>query len=343
MTEVKQPATTTRRRASRIPRLATLREHRWTALQRAVVISFLAIVMGSIFMTSYSIALGDPVPHHIDAALVGDPATHAGTVDAAEEVARGGLAFHPYASVAAALHAMDEQDVYAALDLTSSTPTLYVASASGASVARILEGITAIDQTVRVVDTRPLGTADPNGTEIFYLLVVATIVGFITVFQVRANAGSLSLRRWAAFVASLAIAASFAFTFVDGRLLHRLDLPMLESWGILALHVLAVASFTSLMVVLVGRWAILPSFLFFVVLGNSASGGAVAPPLLPPPLAFMSQWLPSGATVTALREAVYFPAYQHTHPIIVLATWATALFVAMVLVSHRLRRSPGDP
>jgi len=90
----------------------------------------------------------------------------------------------------------------------------------------------------------------------------------------------------------LAVAASLVFTLVDGPLLHRLDLPVLESWGILALQLLAVASFTSLMAVLIGRWAILPTFLFFVVLGNSASGGAVAPPLLPPPFAFVSKWLP---------------------------------------------------
>jgi hypothetical protein len=97
------------------------------------------------------------------------------------------------------------------------------------------------------------------------------------------------------------------------------------------------------MAVLIGRWAILPTFLFFVILGNTSSGGAVAPPLLPPTLAFVSQWLPSGATVTALREAIYFPAYQHAHPFVVLATWATLLFAAMLLVSHRLGRSPGDP
>jgi hypothetical protein len=188
----------------------------------------------------------------------------------------------------------------------------------------------------------PLGAADPNGTEIFYLLVVATIVGFITVFQVRANAGSLSLRRWTAFVVGLAVAASLVFTLVDGPLLRRLALPVLEGWGILALHVMAVASFTSLMAVLIGRWAIVPSFVFFVVLGNSASGGAVAPPLLPPPFAFVSQWLPSGATVTALRDAVYFPANQHIRPIAVLATWATVLLALMLLVSHRLGRSPGE-
>jgi hypothetical protein len=330
-------------RRRRIPGLASLREHRWSASARAIVIAVVAIVMGSLFVTTYSLVLGDPVPHRIDAALVGDPTGHTRTVEAVQRVARGSLAFHSYASVPAALHAIDEQDVYAALDLTSQRPTLYLASAAGASVARVLEQTSTVDPTVRVVDTHPLGTADPGGLDIFYLMLVTTIVGFITVFQVRANAGALSLRRWTAFVVALAVAASLVFTLVAGPLLHRLDLPVLESWGILALQLVAVVSFTSLMVVLIGRWAILPAWLFFVVLGNSASGGAVAPPLLPRPFALVSQWLPSGATVTALREAVYFPASQHAHPIAVLATWATALFAAMLVVSHRLGRSPGNP
>jgi hypothetical protein len=321
--------------------MSALAEHHRSATERAVVIAVLAIVMGSLFVASYSLALGDPVPHHIDAALVGDPAARASTVDAVQRVAGDGLVFHDYSSVPAALHAVDEQGVYAALDLTSSTPTLYVASAAGASVARVLEEVAVAGPAVRVVDTHPLGTHDPNGVEIFYLMLVATIVGFITVFQVSANAGPFSPRRWTAFVAGLAVGASLVFTLVDGLLLHRLSLPVLESWGILALHILAVASFCSLMVVLIGRWAIVPTWLLFVVLGNSSSGGAVAPPLLPAPFAFVSQWLPSGATVTSLRDAVYFPDYQHAGPIAVLAVWAAALFAAMVLVSHRLGRSPG--
>jgi hypothetical protein len=320
----------------------SLRQHRWSPTERAAVIAFLAIVMGSLFVTSYSLALGDPVPHRIDAALVGNPTSHPRTVDAVERVARGSLVFHRYPSVPAAVHAIDEQDVYVALDLTSTRPTLYVASAAGASVARVLERISTVDPTVRVVDTHPLGTADPNGLETFYLMLATTIVGFTTVFQVRANAGGLPLRQWTVFVVALAVAASLVFTLVEGPLLHRLDLPVLESWGILALQLAAVASFASLMAMLIGPWAILPTWLFFVVLGNSSSGGAVAPPLLPPPFAFVSQWLPSGATVTALREAVYFPTYQHAHPFVVLATWATALFAAMLVVSHRLHRSPGD-
>jgi hypothetical protein len=320
---------------ARSSRLRRLRERQWSAVERAAVIALIAIVMGCLFIVTYSLALGDPVPRGIDTALVGNPAVHPRTVDAVEEAARGKLDVSRYASVSSALRAIDEQRVYAALDLESTRPTLYVASAAGASVARVLERISAVDPTVRVVDTHPLAPKDPNGLDLFYRMLVATIIGFITVFQVLAQAGRLALRHHAAFVLGLAVAASFALTLVGGALLHGFAASQPEEWGILALHLLAVSSFTSLMAVLLGRWAIVPTWLFFVILGNTSSGGAVSPPLLPAPFAFISQWLPSGATVTALRDAVYFGDYQHVRPIAVLAVWAAALFVAWLAVARR--------
>jgi len=219
--------------------------------------------MGSLFVTLYALALGDlcriaSTPR----SLVIRQGRHARWTRC--NVSRKAVSSSASTPPSQPLHAIDEQNVYAALDLTSESPTLYMASAAGASVAHMLEGISAVDPTVRVVDIHPLGTADPNGLVVFYLMLVATIAGFFTVFQVRQNAAGLSLGQWAVFVVALAVAASFV-------------------------------------------------------------------------------WLPSGATVTALREAAYFPTYQHAHPIVVIATWTTALLVAMLLVSHRLGRSPGDP
>jgi hypothetical protein len=315
--------------------LERLRKHEWSPVGRTVVIALIAIVMGCLFILTYSLAMGDPVPRGIDAALVGNPAAHTRTMDAVEKVAGGKLDLSRYASVPTALHAIDEQRVYAALDLTSTRPTLYVASAAGASVARVLERIYSVDPTVRVVDTHPLASTDPNGLDLFYRMLVATIIGFTTVFQVLAHAGRLAPRHHAGFLLGLSVAASFALTLVGGSLLHGFAASQPEEWGILALHVLAVASFASLMTVLLGRWAILPTWLFFVILGNTSSGGAVSPPLLPAPFAFISQWLPSGATVTALRDAVYFGADQHVRPIAVLAVWASALFAAWLVVARR--------
>ena len=317
------------------------RRHVWTPPQRAVFIAALTIVMGSLFLTTYTLALGDPVPHRIDAAVVGDPANHPVMVDAIEQAVDGSLSFTAYGSVAAARHALDRQRIYAALDLTSAKPTLYVASAAGASVARLLERVPLSDPAVRVVDTHPLAPSDPNGVDIFYLMLVSTIVGFLTVFQVRANAGDMRPHHWTAWILGFALAASLWLTIVVGPVLGRFQVPVMETWGLLTLHILAVASFASVMSLLLGRWAIVPVWLFFVVLGNSSSGGAVSPPLLPAPFAFISQWLPSGATVTALRDAIYFPGYQHLRPPLVVAAWAVTFFVAMVRVLRRTSPSGG--
>jgi hypothetical protein len=316
-----------------------LQKHEWTPVQRALLISAIAIVMGCLFVTAYSLALGDPVPHRIDAALVGDRSANSKTVTAVEQVAQDKLVFHQYSSLPAALHSMDEQHIYAALNLTSSKPTLYVASAAGTSVARVLERIYAIDPIVRLVDTHPVASDDPNGLDIFYLMLVTTIVGISTVLQVRGQVPGLQIRHHLTFVLCLALAGSVVLTLFDGPLLNRPAGAYPEEWAILALQLLAVASFTSLMIDLVDRWAILPTWLFFVVLGNASSGGAVSPALLPQPFAILSQWLPSGAAVGSLRNAIYFRDYQHARPLVVLGVWAFGLFIWWQIVARRKARA----
>jgi hypothetical protein len=195
--------------------LSRLRRHEWSPQERAVLICVVAVVMGSLFVTTYSLALGDPVPHHIKAALVGDPAGSPRTIAAVEKVADDKLVFEHYSSVPAALDAINHQNVYAALGLDSSRPTLYVASAAGASVARVLEKIAVVDPGVRVMDTHPLASDDPNGLDIFYLMLVATIVGMTTVFQVQGHASGVELRHHISFVIGLTVLASTVFTLVD--------------------------------------------------------------------------------------------------------------------------------
>jgi len=52
-----------------------------------------------------------------------------------------------------------------------------------------------------------------------------------------------------------------------------------------------------------------------------------------------------GATVTALRNAIYFRDYQHARPIVVLGVWAIGLFAAWLAVSQRQLRAaaPAGP
>ncbi|HEX3826444.1 MAG TPA: hypothetical protein VHV82_04145 [Sporichthyaceae bacterium] len=310
---------------------------------RAAIVSALAIVIGSLFMAAYMLALGDPVPHRIAAAIVGDGGVRTEVVGEIEQEADRSVDFRTYPSVEAALGAMAHQQVYAVLDSRSPNPELYVASAAGASVARVFADAATTDPRIRIIDTHPLPASDPVGLNVFYLVIAATILGFLTVFQVRTNAPGLPLLGWTAFLLSFALVAALALALLAGPLLHRLPLPVLESWAILALQVITVAAFTSTMAVLIGPWAIVPTYLLFMVLGTTSSGGAVAPPLLPGLLALLSRWLPSGVTVTALRNAVYFHSAQQVRPLAVLAVWAIATLVAMLFVSRRRRASPGIP
>ncbi len=96
------------------------------------------------------------------AVLIGDPATSPRTIAAVEKVADYKLVFERYSSVSAALKGLDHQSVYAALNVATPRPVLYVASAAGASVARVLEKVEVADPGVRIVDAHPLAGDDPN-------------------------------------------------------------------------------------------------------------------------------------------------------------------------------------
>ena len=309
-------------------------------LERAAFVSALAVVMGSLFVMTDTLALGDPVPRRIDAAVIGDPASHVPAVNAVERVA--------------------ENSIHLERSPRSARPA-GVASAGGVRRPRSDATHAAPlrrERVGRVRRARPRagrvhGRADPRRRH-----APARAVGSERSRHLLPRPGldDHRLSHGVPGACERGRPAAPAVGVVRGRVragrgaradarrradLRPAALPVLESWGILALQIVAVSSFASTMVVLVGRWAILPTWLFFVVLGNTSSGGAVSPPLLPRPFALVSEWLPSGAAVTSLRDAVYFQPYQHAQPIAVLATWAAASFAAMLVASHRRRASPG--
>lgn len=165
----------------------------------------------------------------------------------------------------------------------------------------------------------------------------------MTIFQIRANAPRLSLRAWLGCIAVLGLAGGFLLALVTGPVIGALRTPFPELWAALAAQIAVAATFSSTMIVLFGAWAIVPTWGFFVALGNAASGGAVAPPLLPPFYAFVGRYLPSGATVELIRNAVYFRDYQHLQPVIVEASWVLGTFAALMIATQVRGRAPSRP
>jgi hypothetical protein len=305
----------------------------------------IAVTMVSIYAVSYSLALDRPTPHDIPAAVFGHPARHPGVIPALEAATGDGLHLTPYASLTRAKHAIDEQRIYAALVLTGSRPRLWVASAAGTSVARLLEQAAQAVPAhaggpLQIVDLHPLPPTDPQGLAAFYATLAATILGFVTIFQLRANAAGLSLRAWLVCIVVLALIGGLDLALITDPLLGALRGPFAELWAALAAEVAAAALFTSAMLSLIGRWAIIPTWGLFIAIGNAASGGAVAPPLLPAFYRFVGRFLPNGATVETIRNAVYFTDHQHLEPILVEAAWITSALALLLVAARRRGRTP---
>jgi hypothetical protein len=315
--------------------------------RRATVILLVAMALAGLFVTSYVDALGRPTARALRIAVVGaDPGQDA-FARALQAGTAKGVRYERYPTQAAAEAAVARQRDYAVLVLgTPGKVALELSTASGSSVSRILPQVATPAATrsgvqVQLRDLHPLPASDPSGLAEFYLTLAATILGFVTTFQLRANARPLSLRAWFGFTGALVVLGSLVLVSLTTALLH-VPIPFLHAWLLVGLQMATASAFAATMAVLIGRWALLPTWLLFVVLGNTSSGGAVASPLLPEPLRALSRTLPSGATVSSLRSAAYFPHDQPLEPQLVLTAWAVAAVAALLLVGRLLGRTPGD-
>ncbi|KGI70641.1 membrane protein [Mycolicibacterium rufum] len=310
-------------------------------LRKVAAVLGIALVLGASFVAAYTIALGRPVPRHLPVGIVGDASSQL-----LAELQQRSQEFEPhrYPTRDAAVQAVDRQEITAVIDTTAIPPQLLISSASDPSSARVL---TQIEQAggppaLEIVDLNPLPAADPAGLATFYLIIAATILGFVTMFQLRANVKTLTLGRWLGCLAVLAVVGGATLAAVAGLVLGALSTPFPVLWALVSAQIGVAAMFNSAMLVMIHRWAIIPTWLVFILLGNTSSGGAVSATLLPQPFSVLNHALPSGAAVSAIHSATYFPDYQRPGPYLVLAVWLVASTVVLVVASRRLKRSPAQ-
>ena len=296
-----------------------------------------ALVLMLAFAFFYVGAFHDPTPHHVPVAVVGPPAAAAQL----SHLPGDPLDARPASSRADALSQIDDRAVYGAYELA--TNRLFVASAANRATAVALEltfNRVAAAQgraAVRVTDVKPLPPNDPNGTAAFYGVIAWMFGGYIaaTLIGLIGSPRSTSRRRAAARVGALA-----GFGIVAGIL----TVVMLRaSFGVFSGHVVALCAIAALTIFASGaatagiQAAAGPAgtgfvILVFVILGNSASGGPFARPLLPGLWRTVGGILPPGASVDLARSALFFDGSRIAGPVLVLVVWAvlgTALALAL--------------
>jgi hypothetical protein len=300
-----------------------------------------ALVLTLAFAFSYVGAFHDPTPHQVPVAVVGPPAVAAKL----DRLPGDPLDARQASSRADALSQIDDRDVYGAFDAPANR--LFVASAANRATAVALEATfdrAAAAQggpAVRVTDVKRLPLKDPNGTAAFYAVIAWVFGGYIasTLIGLIGSPRDPSRRRAAARLGSFAV-----FSIVAGIL----SVVMLRaSFDVFSGHVVALCAIAALTVFASGaatagiQAALGPAgtglvILVFVILGNAASGGPFARPLLPGFWSTIGGVLPPGASVDLARAALFFDGARITGPILVLVAWAALGTLLALALGGRL-------
>jgi hypothetical protein len=300
-----------------------------------------ALVLTLAFAFSYVGAFHDPTPHHVPVAVVGPTAVAAQL----NGVPHAPLDARLSPSRRDALSQIDDRDVYGAYE--PATNRLFVASAANRAMAVALEQtfnrIAAAGgrSAVRVIDVKPLPPTDPNGTAAFYAVIAWVFGGYLgaTLIGLIGSPRSRSTRRAAGRVGALA-----GFGIVAGIV----SVIMLRaSFGVFSGHVVALCAIAALTIFASGaatagiQAAAGPAgtglvILVFVILGNAASGGPFARPLLPGLWRTIGGILPPGASVDLARSALFFESARIAGPVLVLAGWAALGTVLALTLSGRV-------
>jgi hypothetical protein len=301
------------------------------------IVLFPALVLMLAFAFSYVGAFHDPTPHNVPVAVVGPPAVAAQL----DSLPGDPLDARQASSRSDALSQIDDREVYGAYE--AATNRLFVASAANRATAIALAAtfnrIAAAQRrpAVRVTDVKPLPPKDPNGTAAFYAVIAWVFGGYIgaTLIGVIGTPRSRSRKRATARIGALA-----GFGIVAGVL----SVVMLRaSFDVFSGHVVALCAIAALTIFASGaatagiQAAAGPAgtglvILVFVILGNAASGGPFARPLLPGLWRTIGGVLPPGASVDLARSALFFDGSRIAGPILVLVAWAalgTALLIAL--------------
>ena len=295
-----------------------------------------ALVLMLAFAFSYVGAFHEPTPHNVPVAVVGPPAAAVQL----DHLPGGPLDARPASSRSAALSQINDRAVYGAYEVA--TNRLFVASAANRATAIALEetfdrvAAARRQPAVRVTDVKPLPPSDPNGTAAFYAVIAWVFGGYIgaTLIGLIGDPRSRSRERAAARIGAFA-----GFGIVAGVL----SVVMLRAcFGVFSGHLVSMCAIGALTIFASGaaagglQAAAGPAgtgliILVFVILGNSASGGPFARPLLPGLWRTIGGVLPPGAGVDLTRSALFFDGARVAGPILVLVAWAafgTALAIA---------------
>ncbi|WP_189210411.1 hypothetical protein [Actinokineospora fastidiosa] len=286
-------------------------------------------------------------PHDVPIAVAGPAAAVAPVRAALDQRLPGGFDVTEVADTATAEELIRDRQVYGAIDLTSGSPQVLVASGGSTAIAQTLRTMaTGLGRPgepgapTAVRDLAALPADDPRGAGLaagaFPLVMGGLLAAVLLTRLVRGTGRRITGALAFAVTGGLAVAAILQFW------LGSLSGSYPANAGAIALAVAA----TSLTVLglesLLGYAGIGIGAVGLVLIANPLSGTATAPEMLPGWTGTLGQLLPPGAGGHLLRSTAFFDGRGADQAITVLAAWI-ALGAVLCLIGTQRAAAPRQP
>lgn len=318
---------------------------RTVPVRNAVIAVVIGLLIQVAFVASFVAAQVEPQPHGVPLGLVGPPPAVEPVQQALEQRQPGAFEFETFQSPGAAEEAIGDREVYGALVVEQGGLRLLTASAAGPAVSNLLTEVArgvgeSAGQQVQIQDVRPIDPDDPRGLLFNLLMMPWVTTSVLTALFLRFLAPNVRAVGHLLALAGYAVVGALVSVLIAGPIAGALPGSFLAQTGIVALVLFAVAAPTSALMALRGVAGAGLGFLFFLIIGNIASGAATAPQLLPGFWRVLGEWMPPGAGATAMRNVAYFDGAALLVPLVVLVVWSLVGAALEVLLG---RRQAGRP
>jgi hypothetical protein len=285
------------------------------------------LVLVFAFSALYVAAFHAPRAKGLDIGVVGTAVQAAQVQGAVDDAHPGAFDVRAYATEDAARSALLDTTVHGVLVPGPAGDRILVAQALGVAptetVATALRGVAAAArEPASVQDVRPLPSGDRRGLSPLFTVIGTLIPSVVFGVLLSVFGRALPARvRWTAVVVYAALAGLVVAFNVDvlvGAFAGGF-LGVALVGGLLALAVGAAAHGLGH---LGGPYGIAAAVMLLMLLGMSSAGGAVTYQFEPGFYGAVSQLLPPGAALTAVRNVQYFDWAATFVPLIVLGAWA---------------------
>lgn len=284
--------------------------------------------------------------HNVPVAVVAPHGVVAQYDAGAQHSAPGAFDLHAVSNVAAARQQVLHGDVAAAVDLTSTPHTLYVARAHQAQAAELMPSILrplfATSGSLRTVDIAPLPIGDIGMTPM-YLMLAWCISGYLSAMFIGMIGGPLRHRTRFLTIGVMSGALSLLAAALTVLLLHAISGHFLEIWGLGWAWSAAVGIAANGMGYFFGRFIAVPAMTLFLFLSIPSSGAAMPQWLMPQPFQWLNHIVVGSGITEMLKRLIYHVGPGYSRGWIMLAIYA-ASGIALSLIGkpywewRRMRR-----